>query len=755
MMLMVNQGFVRCRMTLVFVMVAAWVVSGLSICAAKDSPPNNYAPISEAQFFQLLDYSLPYLSKVKTAVDAGDYATAKVELLAAKRSRRGPVNTVNWYVRGKMSRLNWWERPMLIDPSFDTTAADKICKHIFVATLISTYPDYNMGPKIDWAAQPYDTHEWAWVLNRHTPWVFLGSAYWATGNEKYAQEFNDEVIDWVTSCPVDPGTSSWRTIEAGIRMLYSWPLSYQYFLQSPSFTSEAHYLMMRSLVDHARHLMAHPSGGNWVTMEMDGLVHMGTVFQEFKDAPTWRKFGMDRMSLEIEKQIIADGFQQELSTGYHQCVMCCFGDVFEVQAANGITVPDAYRKNMERLYDPILYGVKPSGAMPVPNDSDQDEECPNLPLSVNPEPTPNAMNMLEHGAELFKRSDMLYVATNGKKGNPPADTSHAFPYAGYYVMRSGWDANARYLFFDAGAFGAGHQHEDKLNMELQAYGKTLLFDCSSDSYSNSPYRIRCLSTEGHNTALIDGLGQNRRGLPGNNDPKITMTKQPAVWVSKPGFDYSAGVYDEGYGPKMDKSVTHHRQVLFVKPDYWLVVDDFQGDGSHQVNTLWHFRWGKYAIDKESAACMTANPGEANLLVLPASPDDLALNVVEGQKDPVAGWIAITGNTRLAAPEANYSWNGSLPRIQGWLLYPSPGLITKQPTFKMIPLDGGMTGASAFKITLPNGAVDYILLAHGMPGVKRFSGFETDAEIAVVRLNSRGKIRKSSIDGGTFVRRSLR
>ena len=48
----------------------------------------------------------------------------------------------------------------------------------------------------------------------------------------------------------------------------------------------------------------------------------------------------------------------------------------------------------------------------------------------------------------------------------PTETSHAFPYSGHYVMRSGWDKDATYLLFDAGPFGAGHQHEDKLHFVL-------------------------------------------------------------------------------------------------------------------------------------------------------------------------------------------------------------------------------------------------------------------------------------------------
>ncbi|MHB1461031.1 MAG: alginate lyase family protein [Armatimonadota bacterium] len=743
---------------MVVAIMAVWMGVSLPAFAAGDAASLTAEPTTEAQFFALLDYSLPHLSTVKRAVDAGNYAKAKIELLAAMRTRRKPINTVNWYGMGTTSTLNWCDRPSVHDVAYDTSVADRICRGIYAGEVISAYPDYKMGSTTDWSANPYNAPEWTWVLNRHPNWVYLGRAYWATGNEKYARRFNNEVVDWVSNRPVPPDGSyqsspSWRTIEAGIRMFFSWPLAYEYFLQSPSFTVEAHYLMMRSMVDHGRHLMAHPTGGNWVTMEMDGLVHLGTLFPEFKEASTWRKFGMDRLALEIKRQIYPDGFQFELSTSYHQVVMCCFGDAYEMLTANGLTVPAGYKIDMEKLYDPILYTVKPSGTLPAPNDSDEHVEGVVLPFNVVPEPAPDPMHVLKQGAELFQREDMKYVASRGAKGKRPADTSHDFPYAGYCVMRSGWDINARYLFFDAGPFGAGHQHEDKLNLELYAYGKSLLFDSGADSYAASSYRSYCLATVGHNTAIIDGQGQNRRLTPAEERDWVVNKPVTNPWISNAGFDYVSGVYSEGYGPDRDKSVAHRRQVLFVKPDYWIVLDDFQGRGSHEIDTLWHLRPGKHSLDTTSGACMTANPGEANLLVLPASNDGLSVNVVEGQIDPVAGWISITfGEVRLAAPEAIYSWTGDLPKTQGWLLYPTPQMLSKQPIIEALDVVGGGPGQTAYKVNLANGRADYVLLTKGMKGLKKFGNFQTDAEIAIVRLSAQGRILKTSIDGGTFVRR---
>jgi len=713
------------------------------------------APLAELEFFSMLDYSLPYLGDVKAAVDAGDFVAAKAALLAAMRGRRTPVTTVDWESWLGPPSLNWWDRPAAVDPSFDRTVVDKICRHVFAGGVISSYPDYEMGPRIDWAANPSETREWTYSFNRHPNWVFLGQAYWATGDEKYAREFNDEVIDWVTNCPlVTDGThqssASWRTIEAGIRMLYSWPVAYQYFLQSPSLTPEANYLMMRSLVDHAQHLARYPTGGNWITMEADGLVYVGTLHPEFKDAGQWRETGMERLSREITKQIGADGLQVELATDYHIVVVCCFSGAMEVQTANGIPVPDEYRESLEKLYEAVMYITKPSGWVPGLNDALARVEGYDLPEAL--EPTVSTRQVLARGAALFGRDDMTYVATGGRQGTPPVETSHAFPYAGYYVMRSGWDPDARYLVFDAGPFGAGHQHEDKLSVEAYAYGRTLLFDTGTGPYAGSPFRSYFVSTEGHNTVLVDGQAQNRRAQIHTEEQSrwVSDEPSPSEWISRPVFDYGCGTYDEGYGPGRDRSVTHRRQVLFVKPDYWVVLDDFLGSGSHGLTTLWHLRPGGFAVTPGDQACATTNPGEANLLVLPASAEGLTVDVLEGRTDPVAGWISLTcGDTKVPAPEADYTWHGDLPASLGWLLYPSADAVGSHPRIAFVPVHGE-PGAKALRVTSPDGSVDYLLFAPGCPGRKGFAGLETDAEVAAVRLDAYRRVVAHGSAGGTFL-----
>jgi hypothetical protein len=243
---------------------------------------------------------------------------------------------------------------------------------------------------------------------------------------------------------------------------------------------------------------------------------------------------------------------------------------------------------------------------------------------------------LAEAVEFFSaRADFRWLATDGREGIRPTETSHAFPWAGYYVMRSGWDADARYLWFDGGPFGYGHQHEDKLQLVVAAYGKLLLVDPGNYTYERSKWRNYFIDSFSHNVVLVDGQAQRRRGAA--RDTYIVKEPLPAVWKAAPAADYVEAVFDENFGGEVKRNVTHTRAVLFVKPDFWVVLDTLQAvDGKpHTYDALFHF---DAKVKAEGLRAVTQNTDAANLTVAARPDAGLSLRVVEGQEDPVQGWL---------------------------------------------------------------------------------------------------------------------
>jgi hypothetical protein len=175
----------------------------------------------------------------------------------------------------------------------------------------------------------------------------------------------------------------------------------------------------------------------------------------------------------------------------------------------------------------------------------------------------DVMGTLSKGLALFPgRKDFQWIVTDGKEGTPPDHTSHLFPYAGQVVMRSGWEREALFLGFEAGPFGYGHQHEDKLGLVIFAYGKDLLVEGGSYAYDASKWRRYVLASEAHNVVLVDGQGQARRGQP--RQSYVTDKPLNLAFRSNERYDYARGVYEEGFGKRDQRPARHTREVLFLK-----------------------------------------------------------------------------------------------------------------------------------------------------------------------------------------------
>ena len=602
----------------------------------------------------------------------------------------------------------------------NVTRAEAILKHI--------YGGHHLGDDIDWEtnardpADPAFTREWTYGLNRFRHWRDLGAAYWATGDERFAAEWAAQVRDWVEDHPLPLyGTGNdtliWRTIEAGIRASTTWPDSLQYFLGSPSVTPDDLVTFMKSWIEHARHLMRitveHPEhGGNWVTMECNGLGHLGVLLPECREASTWLKTAVDRLTRELGRQVYPDGAQKELTTGYHQVARRNFVDLYKIAHHNGIELPAEYLDRLERMYDYNLKCMTPEGRLPPLNDAGYT----------------GILDSMEEGAELFARQDFLWAATRGFEGQAPDYTSVAFPYAGQYVMRSGWGADDRYLLFESGPFGIGHQHEDKLTMFVYAFGRVLLTEAGTYSYDASKYRRYVLGTWAHNTVLVDGQQQHRSGL-----RSTYTTDEPlnCLWLHNDVFDAADGVYADGYGPKRSVKVAHERTVVFVRPDYWVVVDRLLGEGRHAYDVLWHLNNDAAEVDRETLAAWGADDGVPSLLVTPAETRGLDLEVVTGRHDPVLGFAP--ARRKKPIPVLDYRREADGPLTLAWVLTPfrtGP----PQVSAALMQSEHGET----VTVRHPRGADSVFVAKRGESGELAVGETRMRGRIAVVRTDTDGK-----------------
>jgi len=613
------------------------------------APPVTGPRLSDAEFFAALDLGLPALSAVQAAVAADDWPAARRAFAQYLRQRTTP----RWHVEPQQ-RPRHASRPAGVD----TRAADRVVAHELTSCGIA----HQFGPDIDWSINPTPLRypEWTWQLSRHAIWVSLARAYWATGDETYAREFTAQLRDWISDNPVPVNASGnhvgsrWRTIEAGIRMLGNWPDCFFHFLSSPSFDDDAVVLMVTSMLEHARHLMAHPTGNNWLAMEMNGLFHVGALFPEFTEARLWRETAAGRLYEEMAIQVYPDGAQVELAPGYHGVSLGCFQGTLKLAELNGIALPGDYAERFEKMIDVYQKLAMPDGLFPALNDSGWGD----------------CRRPLRAGAERFpQRQDWLWVGSSGQEGQAPAFTSVAFPYAGWAVMRSGWGPEDLYLHFEYGPFGAAHQHEDKLSLVMHAHGRRLLTEGGVYAYDSSPWRRYVLSTRAHNTIMVDGLEQHRRG---QRETFLSPEPLPNRWITTAQFDFAEGWFDEGYGPDRDRTVTHRRAVLFVKPDLWLVVDRLSPTdaASHRYEAIFHMDADEADVLEAPLAVCSRGTDQPRVAIVPLAPSGLTAAVVKGQEEPaVQGWVPAGGYAMrpIATPIFSISAPGTV--LLPWLIVP--------------------------------------------------------------------------------------
>ena len=612
--------------------------------------------ISEREFFlNVLRRDVPALDAVahvyeKEGSDAAAHALRKFlrEYLAPKAAR--------YFSQPDGYRENAWYKA---DES-ELEMGERILKN----RMISIGMPHDFGEHVDWEFDLTggECREWVWQLNRHHEWRHLAYLYRTTGDARYIRKMVEFLTTFAeqTECP-PKGTSgfatlSYRTIELGIRMANNYPYCVLAAYDSPDVTDRELVTSLRLRYDNTTH--------NWLIMEMNGLLHIAVLLPIFREAQEWREYAYFRLTEQLDLQFYPDSFQFELTTNYHGCVLMNYRTIMRMMRVMGEPIPEAFCRKLKNGYCLYPKIVQPDGRIPNLNDGNR--------MSVKEE--------LLACIEDFPDEPVFdYFRTDGKEGVPPPFSSVAMPYSGYAVMRSGFGAEDSFAMLECAPFGFAHQHEDKLEVLLWACGKELLSDEGGYRYDTSDMRKYCLSSYSHNTAIVDGMGQNRRN--GYRWAKEDIAKRAQMrYGEREDFVIAEGIYDEGYGnDKLD--VKHTRVLLWLKngtdgfaSPFYLVLDRFCAEGTHTYEALWH------ATDDLAYAATKSGVdfayGDGVRLSIRTSAE---MRVVKGQSEPyMCGWLS-RGGEILPAPVAVCKTKGEGETAMLTLLYPEKdGVSLKAP-----------------------------------------------------------------------------
>ena len=565
-------------------------------------------------------------------------------------------------------------------------AADRVCDHIF--DLLGSGPTH-LGEQIDWhvdfkTGHRFDPQKYyadirpapypggydikvPWELSRCQHFVWLGQAYWFTGDEKYAREFVAQVLDWIEQNPPQFGVNWACTMDVAIRVV-NWLWGYYFFKDSPSLTDEFRLAFFKSLLAHGWHIFRNLEDqgdftGNHYLSDLVGLVYLGILCPEFKEAQHWREFGLQELEKEMFKQVYPDGVDFEASVSYHRLVAELFLSAVLLARLNGHTFSEPFMKRLEKMLEFVMYVTKPDGTVPLIGDNDNGR-IHRLKVWGDPEREwVNHRYLLAIGAVLFERDDFAQAAGDqweevfwlfGEKALafkraveaktlPPLQLeSRAFPDTGLYIMRH----DDLYMIVDAGLVGqngnGGHAHNDTLSFELYANGQTWIVDSGTYVYTaDYEARNQFRSISYHNTVIIDGNELNRFSK--ERIFQLTADDLPEVhcWTVNGDYDF-LDVSHHGY-ERLENPMVHRRQVFLDKQEgMWIVRDLFAGHGRHWLEWYWHFA---PSIRLEMCEHTLFARDKDNHVLLKV----LFANVEKAKFEQRTGWISPGYGIRVKAP----------------------------------------------------------------------------------------------------------
>ena len=579
--------------------------------------------------------------------------------------------------------------------------------------------DFEWSPSFEGERLYHPPKMFRYYLNQHEPLTTLANTYWKTGEAKYRDRIIELLVDWIRRVP-----TYWELLPGGELQRQHWQnmitrnrfekwLDF-YHLIAPALSDRDAIDLLKAMVFHSRLMNLYVANniGSRISGTLAGMIKVNLkfalLFHETASAEASIETFKRHFRTAIDAVYYPDGGLKYRCTDYHKAVsVWC---VQAVKLAEELEIEDIdYEAQMTRKMEAYTaFLMKPDSSLPLLGDTDylKDERWRNEKLmELNPD-TP----------------------------------SQAFEWSGLYAMRTGWDEEALYLFFTAGPYGIMHNHQDHLSFEVSGYGKHLIVEPGRTPYGRTEQRNRLSSSMAHNTLTVDGLGQHRTHIEPDGPSKNHF-------FTCHEFDFVDGRFDEGFGPDQSLKVSHVRSILFVKPEYFLVMDQVLGDGAH--NLVWHFMFYPQSmrVDREHNRAVSEESEGANISFTWSDPG-LEPEIIAGEKEfPYRGMMTSEGDR--PAPSLFLKRRADLPLTVSFLIEPFKASERPQTSLKQLEARNGI----AFRVERKDGTEDVILLAQGAASV---GGLSSDGIVTLLRFKE--KIVNSVLTAGanriTFKEKSV-
>ena len=591
----------------------------------------------------------------------------------------------------------------------------------------------NVGLKdIDWTGSHIKHQEWPAQLNRFFHLAPLASAYQSTGNEKYAKAARAYIEDWIRGDPyatakdLRPGDNTLNiSVRLGSSQFAGWGGTLPVFLKSPSFDDAFVQQILASMARQATWLSHHLTpAGNWRISQLDALVLTALRFPFLPGADDCLKLGTDGMTAAVATQFLPDGVHIERTPGYHHWMAevagsyCLLAKVFP--QADARINPDLLVRSLDYSAQSDLFGVNDSTA---------------------PHKDPDKLASVEKRREILKKLG-LQARSDGTAipDTPPLD--QVFPAAGQVFTRTAWKSGADYLAFDASTWGGGHGHLSRLSLAFRSGGHMLVADPGIFSYEmTDPMAEYGKSTRAHSTLNIDGLNQSGADA---HLLRTDFTDKTALIHARYDGGYWQGKYYWNFRDGRGQGVygSHDRVAFWIKGEYLLVLDSMSTDKDHEIQNIWQLGpMDAWANDLAQHLWWSKNK-DANLLLqmIHCQTSKVTMDVREGSRDPIAGWVGLHGDDSAPAPQIQFRYRADRPEDVWSAVLLAPFKDQAPPRYQIRQCRETNGGSLRYlEMVLPDGSIDHVAWSRQLLlPVDSGDPFATDSPFIWYRTDATGR-----------------
>jgi len=216
------------------------------------------------------------------------------------------------------------------------------------------------------------------------------------------------------------------------------------------------------------------------------------------------------------------------------------------------------------------------------------------------------------------------------------------------------------MLFKSNPFGAiSHNHASQNAFVIEAFKEPLAISSGARQWHSSPsHREWMWQTRAHNSILVDGEGQVARQR--SSSGKIIAYEEHGDFV------FATGDATAAYGGRLDR---FHRHVLFIRPDYFVIIDDLITSGDAST-----FQWLMHApveiqVDQLENV-MVSRSGNARLTTRFLTPGKLEYSQHTGftpeMQEPERMWnqFHVTASTSEAKPAKRFVTIMRVDRTEG-------------------------------------------------------------------------------------------